>query len=99
MATARLTRSQYEGAFDKLLSSLKLEDEKSLRLSLDNAKAAAKGVGIYSREEGSGSYHTVKAALDLAVIVWKKEEQREKNKKKAVLDLAEAVWEAEKRHR
>ena len=54
---------------DKLLDSLKSNDKDDLRGSLRKAKAAARSVGIYSREKGSGSYHTIKAALDLAVAV------------------------------
>lgn len=49
---------------DKLLDSLKSNDKDDLRGSLRKAKAAARSVGIYSREKGSGSYHTIKAALD-----------------------------------
>lgn len=53
-------------------------DKEELDLLLGNAKAAAKEVEIYSRERGFGSYYTIKAALALAMAVWKEEKERRK---------------------
>lgn len=81
---------------DKLLDSLKSNDKDDLRGSLRKAKAAARSVGIYSREKGSGSYHTIKAALDLAVAVWKRHPPGAAT---VAYRLAKAVRKAEKRRR
>lgn len=53
-------------------------EKRELDRLLGNAKAAAKGVEIYSRETGFGSYYTIKAALALAMVVWKEEKERRK---------------------
>ena len=69
--------SEFETAFNDFLDdSLEFENKDSLKLLLGNAKAAAKEVGIYSRDRGSESYHTIKAALELAVAVWGVEKRR-----------------------
>lgn len=75
-------RTKFEGAFtDFLEKSLSAVDRESLELLLGNAKVAAKEVGVYSRDRGAESYHTIKAALELAVAVWGAEKQRRQDLK------------------
>lgn len=108
----KLLLSKFGPELDKLLKSLEPNDEDNLRGSLRKAKAIAKGsegVDIYAQERGSGSYYTIKAALDLAVAVWKAEKraeglwkadhQRPPGAAAVAHQLAKAVWDAEKRRR
>ena len=64
---------EFNGVLSRCLGRGRKEELDSL---LGNAKAAAKGVGIYSQERGAGSYSTIKAALLLAVAVWGAERER-----------------------
>lgn len=99
--------SDFDAELDRFLRDFPdpNDSEGSLRLSLDNAKIAAKNVGIYSKEVGSGSYHTIKAALDLAVAVWDAEKQHPHGTEEAAhqltmaVKLTTAVWNAKKQRR
>lgn len=70
-------RSDFDDELNNVLSRCLSDVEKEeLRRLLENAKAAAKGVEIYSRDRGFASYSTIKAALALATSVWKEEKKR-----------------------
>lgn len=64
---------ELNGVLSRCLSDV---EKRELDRLLGNAKAAAKGVEIYSRETGFGSYSTIKAALALAEAVWRAERER-----------------------
>ena len=65
--------NELDGVLSRCLDGSRKEELYSLSV---NAKAAAKGVEIYSRERGAGSYETIRAALALAVAVWGVEKER-----------------------
>ena len=71
--------SNFDNELNRVLSEcLGGGAKRELNLRLESAKAAAKGVGIYSQEKGFGSYYTIRAALALAMAVWKEEKERRK---------------------